>query len=46
MMIKMDELKELANQILETIQQEDKEYDFYNGGMYRNVVKAKEVQTK
>ena len=40
----MDELTQLAKELLETLIQEDKEYDFYNGGMYRNVVKAKEVQ--
>ncbi len=36
-----DDLPTLSQQLLETIEKEDKEYDFKNGGMYREKKKAK-----
>ncbi len=36
-----EDLQTLANQVLETLEKEDKEYDFRNGGMYREKKKAK-----
>jgi len=41
----MNELVRLSEELLETIYKEDLEYDFKNGGMYREKCKAKQVQT-
>lgn len=40
----MDELAQIAKEILDEIHKEDLEEDFKKGGMYRSVIKAKEIQ--
>lgn len=39
-----EELIRLSNDILKTLEEEDKQYDFRNGGMYREKTKAKHYQ--